>query len=276
MQELTLSQAIPEAGAETTASVLNSLIKHLAATPEAQQQAHEEVTKILGDARLADLDDEAEMPYIRATIKEILRKSLGFPLLLTCFAKSFPGMCPVATTGLRRMAGADVHYNGIVIPKNTILLANINALHWDDHKFSEPFKFKPERYLGYTHRSAVYANSGDPDRDHYTFGAGRRICPGIHLAENGLFLAVANLIWAYEFRPPLDEDGKEKRMDIGDEAFLDGAIRIPKPYEVRIIPRNPKRLALVKSTWERAKNEGYMMRGLIVTESGGVAASEKL
>ena len=35
-QKLTISQAIPEARAETTASVLNSLIKHLAATPEAQ------------------------------------------------------------------------------------------------------------------------------------------------------------------------------------------------------------------------------------------------
>lgn len=81
MQKLTLFQAMPEAGAETTASVLSNLIKHLAAAPEAQQQAHEEVTKILGDARLADLDDEARMPYVRATIKEILRKSLQIPLL---------------------------------------------------------------------------------------------------------------------------------------------------------------------------------------------------
>ncbi|KAK0511693.1 hypothetical protein JMJ35_006266 [Cladonia borealis] len=150
LDEVTVSwmaQAIPEAEVETTASVLNSLIKHLAATPEAQDQAHEEATRILGDTRLANLDNEPKMPYIGATIKEILR------------------MGPVATTGLRRMAGADVHYNGI---------------------------FKPERYLGYTHRSSFYANSGDADRDHYTFGAGRRICPGIHLAENGLFLAVAN------------------------------------------------------------------------------------
>ena len=97
-------------------------------------------------------------------------------------------MCQVATTGLRRMAGADVHYNG------TILLTNINALHWDEQKYSEPFKFKPEQYLSYPHRSSFYANSGDADRDHYTFGAGRRICAGIHLAENGLFLAIANLI----------------------------------------------------------------------------------
>ena len=65
-------------------------------------------------------------------------------------------------------------------------------------------------------------------------------------------------------------------MDLGDEAFLDGAIRISKPYEVRIIPRNPERLALVKSTWERAKAEGYVMRGRTVTKSEGIAVNEKL
>ena len=94
--------------------------------------------------------------------------------------------------------------------------------------------------------------------------------------ENGLFLAVANLIWAYDFRLPLGKDGKESSMDLSDEAFLNGAIRIPKPYEVRIIPRNPERLALVISTWKRAKEEGYVMRGLTLTESEGIAVNEKL
>ena len=238
--------------------MLNSLLKHLAATPEAQERAHEEVSAILGDSRLADLSDEPNMPYIRATIKEIMR------------------MCPVATTGLRRLAGADVHYNDKTIPKGTILLANICALHWDEQRFPDPFTFRPERYLQHVQRSAVYANSADVmQRDHFTFGAGRRICPGVHLAENGLFLAVSNLIWAYEFRPPLGPDGKEVAMDLSDEAFLDGAIRIPKPYQVRIIPRNPARLAFVKDTWAKAKNEGYMMRGLNVTEDGGIRANGK-
>ena len=238
--------------------MLNSLLKHLAATPEAQERAHEEVSAILGDSRLADLSDEPNMPYIRATIKEIMR------------------MCPVATTGLRRLAGADVRYNDKTIPKGTILLANICALHWDEQRFPDPFKFRPERYLQHMQRSAVYANSADVmQRDHFTFGAGRRICPGVHLADNGLFLAVSNLIWAYEFRPPLGPDGKEVAMDLSDEAFLDGAIRIPKPYQVRIIPRNPARLASVKDIWAKAKNEGYMMRGLNVTEDGGIRANSK-
>ncbi len=227
---------------------------HLAAFPDAQARANDEVTRILGDTRLATLSDEAQMPYIRAVIKEILR------------------MCPVATTGLRRQAGADVHYQDKIIPAGTILLANINALHWDPDRFPDPFVFRPDRYLQHPHRSAAYANAADVhQRDHFTFGAGRRICPGIHLAENGLFLAVANLIWAFEFRPVLGTDGKEVRMEVGDEAFLDGAIRIPKAYQVRIIPRNEERLKLVRREWDLAKKDGYVMRGLNVSESGGIS-----
>jgi len=232
---------------------LNSLIKHLAAFPDAQAAAAEECGRILGDNRMADLSDEPKMVYIRAVIKEILR------------------MCPVAAAGLRRQAGADVRYKNTIIPKGTILLANLTALHWDEEMYKDPFVFRPERYLNHTQRSAFYANSGDVQaRDHFTFGAGRRICPGIHLAENGLFLAVANLIWAYEFRPPLGDDGKELAMDVSDDAFLDGAIRIPKEYKVRIIPRNAKRLEFVKTAWEEAKTDGYTMRGLNVSASGGI------
>src|ERR1700733_6302398 len=30
-------------------------------------------------------------------------------------------------------------------------------------------------------------------------GAGRRLCPGIHLAERNLFIAMAKLLWAFSF-----------------------------------------------------------------------------
>ncbi|RAQ67739.1 O-methylsterigmatocystin oxidoreductase, partial [Aspergillus flavus] len=136
----------------------------------------------------------------------------------------------------------------------TILLANLNALHWDPERFPHPFHFKPERYLNHLHRSAVYAAGGDIlARDHFTFGAGRRICPGIHLAENGLFLAVANIIWAYEFKLPLDDQGEEIPLDITDEGFMEGAIRVPKQYTVRILERNAARSRLIRSEWDQAQ-----------------------
>lgn len=253
-----LASAVPEAGAETTASALNGLIRYLAMFPDAQARAHDEVTRVLGDTRMATLADEPNMPYIRAVIKETLR------------------LCPVATTGLRRMADGDVHYRDHLIPKGTILLANLNALHWDPERFPHPFHFKPERYLNHPHRSAVYAAGGDIlARDHFTFGAGRRICPGIHLAENGLFLAVANIIWAYEFKLPLDDQGEEIPLDITDEGFMEGAIRVPKQYTVRILERNAARSRLIRSEWDQAQQAGYVLRGSHVDVNGGVSGGSK-
>ena len=242
---------MPEAGAETTASALNSLILHLAAHPEAQERAAEEVTRVVGSSRTPDLSDEDNMPYIRAVIKEILR------------------MCPVSTSGLRHSASTDVQYAGTTFPKDTILVANVNALHWDPNRFEDPFVFKPERYLNHPQRSAYYANQADVEaRDHFTFGMGRRVCPGIHIGENGLFLAVSNLIWAYQFKPPIGPDGNEQEMLIGDEAFREGHIRIPNPYQVRIVPRDAERSTLITKQWEEAKATGYELRGVKVNDEG--------
>jgi cytochrome P450 len=54
--------------------------------------------------------------------------------------------------------------------------------------WQEPEKFMPERYLNHPLSAAAYTNAANPnDRDHFSYGAGRRICPGIHLAEKSLF-----------------------------------------------------------------------------------------
>lgn len=121
-----LASAVPEAGAETTSSALNGMIRYLAIFPDAQAKAHEEVTRVLRDGRMVTFADEPNIPYIKGVIKETLR------------------LCPVATTGLRRMAEGDVHYQDHTIPKGTILLGNLNALHW----YPEIQKYKMNQLKG--------------------------------------------------------------------------------------------------------------------------------
>lgn len=51
----------------------------------------------------------------------------------------------------------------------------------------------------------------DPDvtsRGNFVFGAGRRLCQGIHIAERSLFLGISGLLWAFNFTKPLGHDGK--------------------------------------------------------------------
>lgn len=62
-----------EAGSETTSSALNSCVKYLAAYPEAQAKAFAELRRVVGEDRLPSFSDEAELPYIRACVKEVLR-----------------------------------------------------------------------------------------------------------------------------------------------------------------------------------------------------------
>lgn len=68
-----------------------------------------------------------------------------------------------------------------------------------------------------------YAASGEWDkRDHYGYGAGRRICPGTHLAERNLFIGVAKIFWAFEYTEP-----PGSQSDISAES---GASHSPKDY----------------------------------------------
>lgn len=241
-----------EAGFETSAATLNSLVLHLAANQRVQREAQEELMRVVGPNRTPTFADVRNMPYIRACVKEMLR------------------MNPILAPGIRHYADHDVVYKQHVIPKGTVLLANTAFLHYDPQQFENPFEFMPERYLNHSLYSSEYAAMSDPyKRDHFTFSTGRRTCPGARLAENSLDIALANIMWAFEIRPPL-VDGVEAKMDLSDDAYLDAGFTIPKPFAARFLPRSDERLGIVKEQWQTAMQEGYELRGVTVDVDGVV------
>ncbi|KAL8901601.1 MAG: hypothetical protein Q9207_005128 [Kuettlingeria erythrocarpa] len=241
-----------EAGFETTAATLNSLVLNLAANPRVQQVAQEELMRVVGPHRLPNFADMPNLPYIRACVKEVLRVN------------------PILSPGIRHYADQDVVYKGRVIPKGTVLLANTAFLHFDPARFEDPMEFKPERYLNHKLYSSEYAAMSDPNkRDHFTFSTARRVCPGARLAENSLDIALAGIMWAFEIRPGL-VDGVEAEMDLSDNGYLDAGFTIPKPFAARFLPRSDERLRIVKEQWDRAMKEGYELRGVPVDVDGMV------
>ena len=59
--------------------------------------------------------------------------------------------------------------------------------------FPEPDVFRPERYLD------------DPSLPYnFLFGFGRRLCPGMHVAQNSLFMVISKLLWSFDVLPPVD------------------------------------------------------------------------
>jgi len=61
------------AGAGTSAASINYLIMACALFPETVKKAQEELHRVVGPSRLPTIEDEPNLPYVRAMIKECLR-----------------------------------------------------------------------------------------------------------------------------------------------------------------------------------------------------------
>src|SRR5260221_13116337 len=74
------------------------------------------------------------------------------------------------------------------------------AIGHDEKVYPDPSKFDPSRHLG---------DNPQLDPFKFTFGMGRRACPGAHLTEMTLFLNVATLLAVFNLSKCIDENGKE-------------------------------------------------------------------
>ncbi|KEY74809.1 hypothetical protein S7711_06496 [Stachybotrys chartarum IBT 7711] len=241
-----------EAGFETTAVALNSLVLYLAANPQVQERAQQELKRVVGTARMPTFADMHNLPYVRACVKEVLRIN------------------PMLIPGVRHFTDTDIVYKHHTIPKGTVLVTNTSFLHFDPSRYDKPFEFMPERFLNHKLYSSEYAAMSDPHaRDHFTFSTARRTCPGARLAENSLDIALAGILWAFEVLPP-QEHGAESKVVCGDDAFFPGPFHIPIPFAARFVPRDDARLMVIREQWGIATRDGYDLRGARVDLDGVV------
>jgi cytochrome P450 len=134
----------------------------------------------------------------------------------------------------------------MLIPKGTTIFIPTWALHHNDALYDNPNQFNPDRYARHVKLANDYAGASDWEmRDHYNYGAGRRICPGMHLAERNMWRIAAKLLWAYEFSEPVDpRTGKVIPLD--PEAYNPGILQAPLPFKVRIKVRSAAHRAVIE------------------------------
>ncbi|OTA08260.1 hypothetical protein A9Z42_0092360 [Trichoderma parareesei] len=227
-----LSGSLLQAGSETTAIILVGFFQAMLVFPEVAKEAQAEIDRVCGD-RMPGLNDFPDLPYVRACMKESLR------------------WMPATALGVPHAVTQDDSYMGYHIPKDAGLILNVWAIHNDPKRHPDPRRYNPARWAGDNQNSAQAAVNPDPSkRDHFVFGAGRRLCQGMHIADRSLFLAMARTLWAFDLKRPVDrQTGREVIPDVDN--IKDGLFISPMPFAADIVPRSEGRATAVREEWDK-------------------------
>jgi cytochrome P450 len=174
------------AGSDTTSDAIATFIMTMVNHPEQQKRAQEEIDRVVGRDRMPTFADMPDLPYINALVKEVQRWR------------------PVIAGGLAHATTKDDVYQGYFIPEGTTVIPLAWAIHMDPKLYPEPEKFKPERFL----KDGQVCGVDLADRGHFGFGYGRRICPGMYIAERSLFSKLLCLPSGYS----IDADSHYSRL----------------------------------------------------------------
>ncbi|KAJ3861389.1 cytochrome P450 [Lentinula novae-zelandiae] len=242
-----------EGGADTGKTALRTFLLAMMCFPEAQRAAQEELDRVLGGKRLPDyqdVDDPHTLPYVRGIILECLRWQTVVPLAV-------PHLVDTEDT-----------YKGYYIPKGSTILANVWSILRDKKRYGPTAStFDPERWLLRTSTSdekgslVQWTLNSEMIQQHdpipMSFGFGRRVCPGQHMALSTFSINVASLLCCFDIHPPVDDRDHDHRNGNGDRdhlttmneiKYVSGITNGPAPFECRIKPRSEEHVALTPST----------------------------
>ncbi|KAJ9150025.1 Cytochrome p450 monooxygenase [Pleurostoma richardsiae] len=208
-------------GVVTIAGPLKFFLMAMALYPEWQKKAQEEVDRVCGD-RMPTIEDFADLPTVRAVLKETLRWRSGVPL------------------GVPHQAERDDVYRGVKIKKDTIVLACEWSINRVPEKYPDPENFRPERWLEpgwptYQEPLSKYPNFRDGKAMH-TFGWGRRTCLGKDIVDDEMFVTGAAVLWGFDMAQKTCPRTGEK-VAIDTRATNSHVILEPDPWHMTFRPR---------------------------------------
>ncbi|KAM7155080.1 cytochrome P450 2U1 [Molossus nigricans] len=167
------------AGTDTTTNSLLWCLLYMSLNPHIQEKVHEEIERVIHPGRAPSLTDKAQMPYTEATIMEVQRLTTVVPLAI-------PHMTSEKTV-----------LQGYTIPKGTVIIPNLWAVHRDPAIWEKPNDFNPNRFLD-DQGELIKKETFIP------FGIGKRVCMGEQLAKMELFLMFVSLMQSFTFALPKD------------------------------------------------------------------------
>ncbi|XP_040891278.1 cytochrome P450 3A30-like [Toxotes jaculatrix] len=193
------------AGYETSSTSLTFLAYNLATNPHVMKLLQEEIDSTFPNKAPITYQELMQMEYLDSVINESLR------------------LFPIAPR-LERVAKATVEINGLVIPKDMVVMVPTWPLHRDPDLWPEPEAFKPERF----------SKQNKENIDPYTympFGAGPRNCIGMRFALVMMKLALVEILQRYSFSVC-------KETEIPVEIDIQGLVAPKRPIKLKLVPRS--------------------------------------
>uniref|UniRef100_A0A8D1B273 Cytochrome P450 2J2 n=1 Tax=Sus scrofa TaxID=9823 RepID=A0A8D1B273_PIG len=191
------------AGTETTSTTLRWGLLYMALYPEIQEKVQAEIDRVLGQSQQPSTAARESMPYTNAVIHEVQRMGNIIPL------------------NVPREVAEDTTLAGYHLPKGTMVITNLTALHSDPTEWATPDTFNPEHFL---------ENGKFKKREAFLpFSVGKRACLGEQLARTELFVFFTSLLQKFSFRPPDNEKLSLK--------FRMGLTLSPVTYRICAVPR---------------------------------------
>ena len=191
-------------GSITLAWAMAELVKN----PKLMKKAQEEIRNYVRNKRKVAEDDIEQFPYLKMIVKETLRLHPPAPLLI-----------PREVISHFKIEGYDFY------PKTTVQV-NVWAIGRDPTYWKDPEEFLPERFE---------ESSIDYKGKHFellSFGFDRRICPGLNLGVKNVELALANLLYHFNWRLP--EGMKLEDLDMEETSGL--SFTIYKKLSLKLVP----------------------------------------
>ncbi|KAL2626883.1 hypothetical protein AAZX31_07G149900 [Glycine max] len=166
------------AGGETAATAINWAMAEMIRDPRVLKKAQAEVRAVYNMKGMVDEIFIDELQYLKLVVKETLRLHPPVPLLVP------------------RVCGESCGIGGYHIPVKSMVIVNAWAIGRDPNYWTQPERFYPERFID---SSIEYKGT---NFEYIPFGAGRRLCPGITFGLKNVELALAFLLFHFDWKLP--------------------------------------------------------------------------
>ena len=170
------------AGTETTTTLIDWAMAEIMQNHHIMKRIQEELAEIVGLDNIVEESHLPKLQYLDATIKETFRLHPVVPILTA------------------RSPSQDCIVGGYTIPKGCTVFLNVWSMHRDPKYWDNPLEFNPERFL--TNKCDFKGSN----LNFIPFGSGRRLCPGVALAEKMQMFILASVLHSFNWSLPEGEE----------------------------------------------------------------------